>query len=532
MSVSLRLLGGFALADQGGEVPLRVAPKARALITWLAACGPAGGDRQRIAALLWDDRGAADARNSLRQCLHQLRRSVGAASARLLSDSERLALDPRCWQVDLWRFEGLVSGAESLDTLVEAAQTYAGDFAEGVDGGEGFDPWLARERERCRLLARRVLARLAGLPPGERHLAAAVALAQRLLAADPLHESSHLALVRLYAGAGLRAKAAEAWLDCRRLLRRELGVGPSAASVALAEELLGEVAQKSAEAGATLQPSPTVARLAAAPTAFTRQRGGAEVLDLMLRGWQLFGLYERGSNLRAREAFAVVVERQPEHAEARALVGFTHWLQAVSGWCADPAASLALAEQCAVQALACGRTHPTPLQLQGKLLVWRQRHEEAAAPLRRAVELAPASAYGHFHLGEWAMWSGHASEAVAHLDRALALDANEHGVFLTIRGLAQWSAGDLSAAQATLASAITRNPGYAWALGAMAAVLADSGEGVAARQAASAAHRLNPRFSLDFAARTLPLAEPSMRERLVCAWRAAGMPANEARPAG
>lgn len=148
-------------------------------------------------------------------------------------------------------------------------------------------------------------------------------------------------------------------------------------------------------------------------------------------------------------------------------------------------------------------------------------------PLRGAVELAPAAAYGHFHLGEWAMWCGRSQEALAHLDRALALDANDHGVFLTIRGLAMWRGGELESARRALASAITRNPGYAWAHGAMATVLSETGEAASARQAAATARRLNPRFSVDFAARILPLAEPATRERFVRAWRLAGMPTRE-----
>lgn len=527
MSIRLQLLGGFALAARPGETLLRPAPKARALLCWLAAIGPAGGSRAQAAALLWDDRGEADARNSLRQCLHQLRRSLAAAAPALQVDAERLALDPLHCDVDLWRFEELVRHDGHPGAAADGAEVYRGDFADGIAVGAAFDPWLARERERCRTLARRVLTRLAAAPQSEQGLAIAVSLAQRLLTADPLHEGTHLALIQLYTAAGLRAKAAEAWLDCRRALRRELGVAPSAASAALADELLGTVMSESAEAASPSPGVPPAAWRAANPAAFSRQRGEAAVLDLMLRGWQLFGLYERGANRGARAAFAAVVDQQPGHAEARALMGFTHWLDAISGWCPDPSASLDAAEACAAQALACGRDTPTALQLQGKLLIWQHRHPEAAVPLRGAVELAPAAAYGHFHLGEWAMWCGRSQEALAHLDRALALDANDHGVFLTIRGLAMWRGGELESARRALASAITRNPGYAWAHGAMATVLSETGEAASARQAAATARRLNPRFSVDFAARILPLAEPATRERFVRAWRLAGMPARE-----
>jgi tetratricopeptide (TPR) repeat protein len=148
--------------------------------------------------------------------------------------------------------------------------------------------------------------------------------------------------------------------------------------------------------------------------------------------------------------------------------------------------------------------------------------------LRHAVELAPSSAYTHFNLGDATMWCGRCDEALAHLDRALKLDPNDHGVFLTIKGKTLWMMGELREARAALDSAITRNPMYAWAHSTLIGVLVERGDIEAARIAAATARRLNRRLSLSFAQSVLPFRMPEHRRRELEAWRAAGMPRYEA----
>jgi tetratricopeptide (TPR) repeat protein len=121
------------------------------------------------------------------------------------------------------------------------------------------------------------------------------------------------------------------------------------------------------------------------------------------------------------------IERAGDDAEMVALLGWTHWFDSISGWTADAASSYRLAANCASRAMACNRGHPSPHNLQGKVLLWRMQHEAALEQLRRAVTISPSSAYAHFNLGDASMWCGRCEEALAHLDRAMRLDPNDHG---------------------------------------------------------------------------------------------------------
>lgn len=91
----LTLFGGFSLAGADGvEVPLK-SLKAKALLAYLARSPRMSRSREEIMALLWSDRGKAQARASLRQALVRLRKDLGeAAVTALIVTNDTIALDP------------------------------------------------------------------------------------------------------------------------------------------------------------------------------------------------------------------------------------------------------------------------------------------------------------------------------------------------------------------------------------------------------------------------------------------------------
>ena len=91
----LTLFGGFSLAGaDGAEVPLK-SRKAKALLAYLARSPRMSRSREEIMALLWSDRGKAQARASLRQALVRLRKDLGeAAVTALIVTNDTVALDP------------------------------------------------------------------------------------------------------------------------------------------------------------------------------------------------------------------------------------------------------------------------------------------------------------------------------------------------------------------------------------------------------------------------------------------------------
>lgn len=200
----LQLLGGFKAQNEAGleiVVPTR---KGRALLAILAVSPSGAASREKLAALLWSDRGEYQARSSLRQTLTVLRKELGAAGANLLAaDDQRVELARGTMEIDALSIVSLSKTSDVL-ALRRAANLYQGEFlADGEVSDPLFEEWLGGERSRFRDLMISIFDRLLTLEP----VAERVALAKRLLALDLLREASHLFLMNAYADSGERSMA-------------------------------------------------------------------------------------------------------------------------------------------------------------------------------------------------------------------------------------------------------------------------------------------------------------------------------------
>ncbi|HXV22839.1 MAG TPA: BTAD domain-containing putative transcriptional regulator [Alphaproteobacteria bacterium] len=265
------LLGGFQvrLGGQAMDVPGR---KERALLAFLAM--PAGEPRSRdkLAGLLWSDRGDKQARDSLKQAILKLRKSFDSVRPKpIQADRESVTLDGGAVTVDVAEFERLV-GEGTPEALARASALYRGDLLDGIDLRDpAFDDWLLMERQRLRDLARNALAKLLDLHMADGVRDQAAAVARRLLALDPLWETAHRALMQIYGEQGQTALALKQYQLCRDALQSELGVRPEAET----EQLHRSIQEK--RAGARQMPDqPPAAQIvmAASPPVDQSTPGG------------------------------------------------------------------------------------------------------------------------------------------------------------------------------------------------------------------------------------------------------------------
>lgn len=516
-TLRLRLLGQFFLTTSLAPDGARIGRKGRSLLASVAAHGDTGVARTSLMDLLWPHHGEEEARNALRQCLHQVRLALGEDADWLTAQGEQLQLRRDLGEVDLWQFKRLAARKDG-EAMRTAAELYRGDFAEGLDADNDHYRWVLTERECTRELAHGLLVRM--IDSNELSvLQAATELAHRLLAADPVHEGCYRSLMLLHARSGQGAKAVQVWEACRRSLRLELDVGPSRQTAELLERLRATLHDVSAIPVQTRLPAVAASAALVPPT--------PQAFDHLLRGWQLFSQFTAESNSHARAAFESALVQEPTNVDALVRVGWTHFMDWISGWSDD----IALSSQCAVEtahrAIACNPEHALAHSLLGKLLVWRMEHDAGLEQLQAAVHIAPGSAFTHFHLSEALMWNGQLDAALLHVGRALDIDPNDYGLFLTIQGLALFFSGDLAAAQSVLERAVTRNPTYPWSLSTLAAVHVELGNLQSARDVAFRARQANRRLSMDFARRVLPIRRQDQRDRLAKDWLHAGFPRHE-----
>ncbi|MBM4442423.1 MAG: AAA family ATPase, partial [Candidatus Rokubacteria bacterium] len=222
MSVTLKLLGGCQATLRGRPIALS-AKKTRALLAVVALRAPRPVPRTELCRLLWPDVEEEQARASLRQALAGIRRALPAKPEVLVIDARDVALRPGAVNVDATTFEALVAQATPA-ALMQATALYAGPLLDGLAIREAaFDEWLDAERERLRALALRAFERVLA-QHGDAEAALPIAL--RLVALDPLRESGHRWLMRYYAERGQHGAALRQYETCAAALRRELRVLP------------------------------------------------------------------------------------------------------------------------------------------------------------------------------------------------------------------------------------------------------------------------------------------------------------------
>jgi DNA-binding SARP family transcriptional activator len=223
----LTLLGGFHARFKTGVAVNVPTHQYRALLAFLALPPGRAHPRDKLVALLWDDLPRAQGRTRLRQAILAIRRSLGrAADAALAIEGDTIALRDEAVAVDAVDFQRLARATDGA-ALERAAALYSGDLLAGLPVREAsFEEWLGVERRRLAELAIQTLTRLLAVRRGAGKLEAAVEVAQRLLALDPLQEPAHRALIELYQRLGRRSDALRQYQTCLDVLARELGAEP------------------------------------------------------------------------------------------------------------------------------------------------------------------------------------------------------------------------------------------------------------------------------------------------------------------
>jgi DNA-binding SARP family transcriptional activator len=218
MPIVAHLLGPPLLIRDDVVFPAPRGRKVWALLAYLAL-SDRPPSRQQLVDLLFPD--AEDPAGALRWNLSELRRLLGGPETVGSGNTVKLRL-PEGSVIDV---HVLMAG-----TSREAVELpgLGRELLEGMDieASPGFAAWLLGERRRLQALGEAVLREAALRALASGNARAAVELATRLVAADPLNEDAHVLLIRAFAGTG-DSVAIERQLSASiDLFRRELGVEP------------------------------------------------------------------------------------------------------------------------------------------------------------------------------------------------------------------------------------------------------------------------------------------------------------------
>ncbi|MEZ4769564.1 MAG: BTAD domain-containing putative transcriptional regulator [Caldilineales bacterium] len=228
---------------RGGEPVTSLRAKSQALLFYLAVTGVVQ-PRSTLASLFWPAADDRQANTSLRTALADLRRLVGDA---LVTTRQTATLRRAMLHLDVAQFDALLKRTDSAETdalqMQAAVSLYGGDFLDGfsVPDTDSFEQWLAIERARLREAVQDALLSLARWHTDQNDPTAALDHLTRLLAIEPASETGHRQKMALLAAMGNRSAALQQYETCRRVLEQELGVEPSADTVATYELIVSGV---------------------------------------------------------------------------------------------------------------------------------------------------------------------------------------------------------------------------------------------------------------------------------------------------
>jgi DNA-binding SARP family transcriptional activator/predicted ATPase len=279
----IHVLGGLDLELAGAGAPLDLPTrKSRAFLAYLALSPGMTRSREHLAGTFWHRSAEEQARASLRQTLSSLRRAFPAGPAMIGSDADCVWLDAGALRVDALQFDQLAAD-RSAPSLESAVALYRGELLGGFSlREEPFEQWAAAERRRYHERAVQALSDLVGHYTRNGTHERALALAERLVALDPLLEWAHCALIRLYLRAGRRGAALRQYQECARLLQQELGIAPARETQQLAEQI-GRASAGASALPRVYEPAGEGADLARLPPVLPAERKQLTVLRARIR---------------------------------------------------------------------------------------------------------------------------------------------------------------------------------------------------------------------------------------------------------
>jgi len=223
---------------------------ARQLLQLFIARRGAWLERETIFETLWRGQAPASAARDFKVALNALNRAL--EPARAPEDAPAfIAREESAYRwrtgADVWldadEFSALLARAEkavpddALELYRRALALYHDDFL-AVDAP--YDDWAIAERERLLALYLRAADRLASECLARDALDECLAWCERILARDLCWEHAYRLMMRAHARRGDRVQARRVFEQCARVLRDELEVAPSSATVAVLKEVTEE----------------------------------------------------------------------------------------------------------------------------------------------------------------------------------------------------------------------------------------------------------------------------------------------------
>jgi len=253
---------------------------------------------------------------------------------------------------------------------------------------------------------------------------------------------------------------------------------------------------------------------------------GTESLEAYLRFLEARTFSYRNTkedNARAQELIKQAINLDPNYAAAYMELSREILLDVFLGASKSPGESLMKAIELAKKAIELDNFLAGAHGVLGQLYTMLRQHERGIAEAQKAVDLDPSSSRAYFALAFTLNFAGRHEEAVPHFERAIRLNPFGPPNFWHHMAMAYGQTGQYDKAIAALKRTLQREPKDVLSYIILTGTYVRAGREEEARATAAEILKIDPNFSAERQAATLPWKDPAKNEQALAVLRKAGL---------
>ena len=243
-----------------------------------------------------------------------------------------------------------------------------------------------------------------------------------------------------------------------------------------------------------------------------------------IQGLDYFLRQTKEDNALARQVVEEAIALDPQFASGYALLGYIHLYDARYGWSRSPSKSMGLAVELAQKTLALDVNEAGARALLGHIYLLQGKYDDAVAEGKRAVSINPNAPRYIALLGLTLCNSGMPEEAITLLNKAIRLNPKPPPWYLQNLGRAYLLTGQFDKAISAYKESLHLNPDYLAGRTDLAAAYILSDQEKEALAQAARILEINPKFSLEYWAKTLRMRNQADQDLIIGSLRKAGLP--------
>jgi len=249
-----------------------------------------------------------------------------------------------------------------------------------------------------------------------------------------------------------------------------------------------------------------------------------QAYDRFMRGNDCLVRNNEKDNKQARQYFKEAINIDDAYDFAYVLLGYTHLFDLFFGWSKSPLQSFEEAKNNAEKALALNDSFDLAHTVLGWIFLLKRQYDEAIKEGERAIELNPNGAEAHAQLALILIMSDETDLAIKLLERAFRLNPIPPTYFYDFLAIAHRNNGQYEKAIELCKKGLSGNPDNLSVHLTLTISYSLFNYTEEANKAAEEVLRIDPNFSLEQYAKTIPYKNQETGDKYVEALRKAGLP--------